>query len=407
MTNVAYTATKTLTATTKTGYTFLGWSLTDDNKVDAVDYSKDALTNISVKTLVDNLGKAVYVEGSIQELKLYAVWSNNTYFVDYDANTGSGTMTSSTHTYAVDSTLTENAFTKVGYKFTGWNTQANGEGTAYADNETVSTLVSAPNGRITLYAQWVIETYNITVTANDSDMGSVEPTSTTITYSTGSVKANITATANDGYHFKTWSVSNNNVKVADLTTATTTFYALDLGNDGATATITANFAADVYNIEYVGVHGTVTGDTTIGHNETITLTPTADNGYYITGNIYTAKVGGANYGTISGNNFTASADLAEGATIIITATFVREIYNIEYAGVHGTVTGEATIGYDDTITLIPTADTGYNFDNYTAKVGGANYGTISGNNFTASADLNNGDNIYNPRKKFVILAEFY
>jgi uncharacterized repeat protein (TIGR02543 family) len=45
--------------------------------------------------------------------------------------------------------LTANAFTRTGYTFSGWNTAANGTGTAYADGATYPFTASA-----TLYAQW-------------------------------------------------------------------------------------------------------------------------------------------------------------------------------------------------------------------------------------------------------------
>ena len=46
---------------------------------------------------------------------------------------------------------------RTGYSFTGWNTEADGSGTAYAPDETI-TLTSS----ITLYAQWSLITYTIT-----------------------------------------------------------------------------------------------------------------------------------------------------------------------------------------------------------------------------------------------------
>ena len=45
--------------------------------------------------------------------------------------------------------LTANAFTRTGYTFSGWNTLANGTGTAYADQASYPFTAS-----VTLYAQW-------------------------------------------------------------------------------------------------------------------------------------------------------------------------------------------------------------------------------------------------------------
>jgi uncharacterized repeat protein (TIGR02543 family) len=63
-------------------------------------------------------------------------------------------MIPQTHTYGVVQNLPANSFTRAGYAFTGWNTAANGSGTAYTDGESVSNLTSTQGASITLYAQW-------------------------------------------------------------------------------------------------------------------------------------------------------------------------------------------------------------------------------------------------------------
>ena len=74
----------------------------------------------------------------------------NTYTVTFDANGGKGSMEDQSFNYGADVTLTENTFTCENYKFTGWNTKADGTGTTYADGDTISNLTE----NITLYAQW-------------------------------------------------------------------------------------------------------------------------------------------------------------------------------------------------------------------------------------------------------------
>jgi len=61
----------------------------------------------------------------------------------------------SPQTANVPTALTLNTFTRTGYTFSGWNTAANGTGTAYADGATYSF-----NADITLYAQWTVQTYS-------------------------------------------------------------------------------------------------------------------------------------------------------------------------------------------------------------------------------------------------------
>lgn len=86
---------------------------------------------------------------------LYPHFEANTYTIKYNKNGGNGGSTmDSSHTYDVDGYLTTNGFTRVGYTFAGWNTQADGKGTSYPNTAQVKNLVSSHNGSLTLYAQW-------------------------------------------------------------------------------------------------------------------------------------------------------------------------------------------------------------------------------------------------------------
>ncbi len=76
----------------------------------------------------------------------------------FDSNYGSGTMSDQTFTYGTAQNLTANAFTRTGYTFTGWNTTANGTGTAYENAQSVIN----PVGGMVLYAQWEPNVYTIT-----------------------------------------------------------------------------------------------------------------------------------------------------------------------------------------------------------------------------------------------------
>ena len=57
------------------------------------------------------------------------------------------------------------AISATGYTFTGWNTVANGTGTAYAAGAQVKAANVVPTA-LTLYAQWKIQTYTIRYEAN-------------------------------------------------------------------------------------------------------------------------------------------------------------------------------------------------------------------------------------------------
>ncbi len=94
-------------------------------------------------------------------LVLYALWEANGYTVEFDPNvapgdTYTGSMDAITLTYEVKTALPENKFKYPDYFFTGWNTQPDGSGTAYADKEEVVNLTDQNGATVTLYAQWEI-----------------------------------------------------------------------------------------------------------------------------------------------------------------------------------------------------------------------------------------------------------
>lgn len=155
----------------KTGHHQLGWN-TDKN--------------------ADSAQKTVTMtEGG---LTVYAVWQPDTFTVDYNANGGKGTMDAQTATYGVPVTLNRNTFTRDGYTFAGWKTQADG-GTGYADGAQIT-----PNANITLYAQWTANKYTVAFNANGGT--GTTPTTTGVTDQIVTVSQN--GFTRDGYTFLGW-----------------------------------------------------------------------------------------------------------------------------------------------------------------------------------------------------------
>ena len=83
------------------------------------------------------------------DMTLYAQWVHQTAIVSFSANGGTGTMADQSVLTNTETPLSQNTFIWVGHIFMGWNTQADGSGTAYADKAEVSI-----NTGMTLYAQW-------------------------------------------------------------------------------------------------------------------------------------------------------------------------------------------------------------------------------------------------------------
>ena len=126
------------------GYTLLGWYW-DPN----FEYE------YNFNTLMPN-----------SDMTLYSKWQANTYTVAFDANTGVGTVNDQTLVYDAETKLNANVFTKVGYIYDGWNTEADGSGTIIEDEALTPNIIGS--GKITLYAQWKPIQYHI---AFDSDCG--------------------------------------------------------------------------------------------------------------------------------------------------------------------------------------------------------------------------------------------
>ena len=78
----------------------------------------------------------------------------NTYTVTYNANGGSGTTASSSHTYGVSKALTTNGFTNGTKKFLGWSTSNSATSATYTNGQSVSNLTTANGGTVPLYAVW-------------------------------------------------------------------------------------------------------------------------------------------------------------------------------------------------------------------------------------------------------------
>ena len=166
---------------TKEGYTFKGWSTTTDGQVVYADGE-------SVKNLTSVPNETV---------TLYAVWEANAYSVEFNANSGTGTMPSQAFVYDTAQALETNRFTKEGYTFKGWSTIVNGQ-VMYTDGATVNNLTATNHDTVTLYAVWEANQY--TVTFKDWD-GSVLKTEQ-VAYNTAATAP--AAPTREGYRFTGW-----------------------------------------------------------------------------------------------------------------------------------------------------------------------------------------------------------
>ena len=84
------------------------------------------------------------------------------YTVSYNANGGTGAPATQSKYYNVTLTLQSGIPTRTGYTFVRWNTKADGTGTNFNPSGSYTT-----NEAMTLYAQWVPNTYTVVYDKND------------------------------------------------------------------------------------------------------------------------------------------------------------------------------------------------------------------------------------------------
>lgn len=122
-----------LTTKASAGYTFAGWTV------------------VSPKGLAVKNNSFTMPDAAVE---VRANFRANKYAVAFNANGGKGSMAKQSFGYGTKQSLTVNAFKRTGYSFIGWNTKANGSGTAYTNKQEVANLAAKDGATVTLYAQW-------------------------------------------------------------------------------------------------------------------------------------------------------------------------------------------------------------------------------------------------------------
>lgn len=231
---------------TRTGYNFLGWyNAATDGTI--VYNAAGACTN-----------EGTYWSGNVcvydGDYTVYAHWEPSTYTVHFNGNgANSGSMSDMVCYYDTDYTLTPNAYMRTGYTFTGWNTAADGTGTAYKDKQSFKNL-----GDITLYAQWKINSYKVILHSGTG----IKSVSGAGTYPYNS-EVKITATVKDGYHWANWTGTYETDKIE---------YTFKM--PAQDVEMTANAEANEYIIHFDPNDGTEVShinDITVKYDEEVTL----------------------------------------------------------------------------------------------------------------------------------------
>jgi uncharacterized repeat protein (TIGR02543 family) len=366
--NANYNATLTLAASsynpTRAGYTFAGWNL----KADGTGTNHNAgANNFSMPA---------------SNTVLYAKWTAINYNITYSANapattTASGSQTDGTN-YVLNSTVTvanKGTLAVTGYRFVGWNTLANGNGTDYAAGGTLL----MPVGGVTLYAKWVDDSIVLTY---DSNGGTGAPAPDTHTALTAITLPSAVPTR-AGFTFLGWTTdAGNSGTVYSANGAYTT--------PATNGVLYAKWAA----IDYTFVYNTNGGTAGAG-------APTSVTGLNVGGLVTVYVVDGSNAApTRSGYSFTgwnaaadgSSTNYAGGSTYTmgagnytIYAQWIGDPFTLTYNSNGGGAISPSTevrrAASMANITATAPTRTGYTFSSWNTAANG------SGANYASSASL--------------------
>ena len=367
-------------APTRSKHNFAGYKLTMDNN--------DGNVPTSVTQSASGF-KGIMQMGNFT---LNAQWTPWKHTVTYNANAGNdasvkGIPTSQSKTANVDITLSSDVPTRNGYTFLGWNTQADGNGTAYAAGATYTH--DQDGGTVTLYAQWTpwkhVLHYNKNVpTSSTSQTVSNMPVDQTKTFGQLMTISNLVPTRK-GYTFAGWYTQSNGTGTKYNPGSN---YAAD--QNGGTVNLYAKWTPWTYNIKYdQNVKSTSSSKTVTDMPNAQTKTQEIDvtlssmtpkrNGYIFAG-WSTSANGSVEYK--QGSRFTKDLD-SNGASITLYAVWTPWKHTIHYNSniptnaPTGTTTvsnmpGDQTKTFDEKLMISSNKPTrkGYNFAGWSTSANG-------------------------------------
>ena len=333
-------------------------------------------------------------EGTMGEgnFTLTAQWKPWKHTVVYNANAKNDTSvkgipTSQNKTANVDIKLSSDIPTRNGYTFLGWNTKADGKGTAYASGATY--IHDQNGGTVTLYAQWTpwkhVLHYNKNVpTSSTSQTVSNMPVDQTKTFGQFMAISNLVPTRK-GYTFAGWYTQSNGTGTKYDPGSN---YAAD--QNGGTVNLYAKWTPWTYNIKYdQNVKSTSSSKTVTDMPAAQTKTQEIDvtlssmtpkrNGYIFAG-WSTSANGSVEYKP--GSRFTKDLD-SNGASITLYAVWTPWKHTIHYNSniptnaPTGTTTvsnmpGDQTKTFDEKLMISSNKPTrkGYNFAGWSTSANG-------------------------------------
>ena len=266
---------------------------------------------------------------------LYAIWTVINYATTYNANgSTSGSAPSSTsNAFGATITVANNtgSLARTGYTLAGWNTLANGTGTSYILNSGQYTQGAS---NLTLYAEWVPNTYVVSYDVNGSNDSAPSSHSGVLANGTVSLRAGVTKA---GYAFVGWTYNS-------VTYAAGASFTIGSADASVVAKWIAVYTLS-YNLNGTGASGTVPSDFqyTVGDNVIVDNGIPTRSGYTFGGwkdQSNEVHAAGSNY-NISSTNY------------LLYAVWTPIAYTVTYAlnGGSGTAPTESSKNVNNTFTV--------------------------------------------------------
>ena len=230
----------------------------------------------------------------------------NSYTVKFYPNGGEGEMNPQSFTYDASQNLTSNGFTRTGYTFAGWSTSEGGS-VVYSNGQSVSNLTADQNGNVTLYAQWTVNTYNVTLHLNGGKFVEGYQGVTSYTYGTTTLLPDAEQMTRSGYRFDGW-YADEKFQDGPYTEISDT----DVGNKEFYARWTMYNIPETHEITVVDpANGTIRVNPSNGSAGTlITVAATPDEGYELA------------YITVDGEKISGSTFRMPDHDVTVSAVFV-------------------------------------------------------------------------------------
>ena len=360
--STAFAANK-LPTPVKAGYTFGGW------------YKNAACTE---DNLTQNTNGIYNATSSATGTVYYAKWNLADSFVEITYNSNMDGASSKVIATAKDGTAfaSANLFTRAGYSFKGWNTAADGKGTAYNVGASIPT-----SANLTLYAQWTLDKPTISSSGTTTAVYGNEVTLTASTAATGA-----------SYQYQWYKddaaidgATTSSLKLTDVADSGAYTVKITVGNDTATSELTTvtitkatpaiSISADPATMSGSGtVKLTVSGAPTEGSVEV-----TCDNGITVNndGGTFTATLPNQTKTYTFTVNYTGATNYNNDNSAKCTVTVTRHSSGSSSSNPTYSVTtpsksengkvslDKSTAKKGDTVTVTVTPDAGYQLDKLT------------------------------------------